>query len=456
MDHKTLFSKTAPVKLFFLAAIPGSIGMLASSLYQLIDGILVGQILEDTAFAALNLAMPFVIVNFALADLIGVGSSVPISIHLGAKNEQKANNIFTCACILIEVVGVLFGAVLFLAAPGLIKLMGADGQLAEFAVQYLRVYALCSPLTTVIYAVDNYLRICGKIKGSMFLNILMSVLCAGLEFVFLYFFKWGIWGAALGTCSGMAICAVAAFVPFFAGKMQLRFVKPRFSGQMIKQIVSCGSPAFLSNVAGRVTSVVMNMILLRMGGEDAVSVYGVLMYVDGFVLPLLYGMCDSLQPAVGYNWGAGDRRRVKAIEKCCYIAAMVLSVAAAVVIMVFPRPIAGLFISGEQTALLDAAAPALMLFGLTYVTRWFSFATQSFMAAIEKPGAASAISVATALIFPLLFIGVLWPMDLTGLWLNMPATALAAGVLSAVLLMLFFKKQKKAGKPAENTNYKSM
>ena len=106
---------------------------------------------------------------------------------------------------------------------------------------------------------------------------------------------------------------------------------------------------------------------------------------------------------------------------------------------------AGLFISGGQTALLDAAAPALMLFGLTYITRWFSFATQSFMAAIEKPGAASAISVATALIFPLIFIGVLWPFDLTGLWLNMPATSLAAGALSAVLLVLFFKKQKKTG-----------
>ena len=445
MDHKTLFSKTKPVRLFFMAAIPGSVGMLASSLYQLMDGILVGQLLEDSAFAALNLAMPFVIVNFALADLIGVGSSVPISIHLGAKNEKKANNIFTCACIMIEAVGVLFGAALYFAAPALIGLMGAEGELATFAVQYLRVYALSSPLTTIIYAVDNYLRICGKIKGSMFLNIIMSALCAGLEFVFLYFFKWGIWGAALGTCCGMAVCAVIAFWPFFRSKMQLRFTKPQFSMQMIKQIMACGSPAFLNNVAGRVTSVIMNAILLRMGGADAVSIYGVLMYVDGFVLPLLYGMCDSLQPAVGYNWGAGDRHRVKAIEKCCYTAALVLSVTSAAVIMIFPKPIAGLFISGGQTALLDAAAPALMLFGLTYITRWFSFATQSFMAAIEKPGAASAISVATALIFPLIFIGVLWPLDLTGLWLNMPATALAAGVLSAVLLVLFLKKQKKTG-----------
>ena len=91
MDHNTLFAKTPPGKLFVLAALPGAIGMLASALYQLIDGILVGQVLGDTAFAAINLAMPFVIINFALADLIGVGSAVPISVRLGQKEEKAAN-----------------------------------------------------------------------------------------------------------------------------------------------------------------------------------------------------------------------------------------------------------------------------------------------------------------------------------------------------------------------------
>lgn len=101
MDSKVLFSRTPPIKLFFIASIPGAISMLASALYQLIDGVFVGQFLGETAFAALNLAMPFVIINFALADLIGVGASVPISICLGRKQEKEANNIFTCACLMI-------------------------------------------------------------------------------------------------------------------------------------------------------------------------------------------------------------------------------------------------------------------------------------------------------------------------------------------------------------------
>ena len=138
MDHNTLFAQTPPGKLFLIAALPGAIGMLASALYQLIDGILVGQVLGDTAFAAINLAMPFVIINFALADLIGVGSAVPISVRLGQREEGAANNIFTCACLMIVGTGALIGAALFFAAPLLFQLLGAEPELAALAVQYLR------------------------------------------------------------------------------------------------------------------------------------------------------------------------------------------------------------------------------------------------------------------------------------------------------------------------------
>ena len=306
MESTALFAKTPPLKLFAIAALPGSVSMLASALYQLLDGAFVGRLLGETAFAALNLAMPFVIINFSLADLIGVGSSVHISVCLGRKNEREAYNIFTCACLMIVGAGVLVGGILFAAAPLLIGFMGAEGDFAAMAIQYMRVYALCSPLTTIIFAVDNYLRICGYVRGSMWLNILMSALCAILEFLFLGVFHWGIWAAALATCSAMMLCAVIAFLPFLRKKAMLRFCRPQFRIKMIRQIIACGSPNFLNNIAGRITSILINRILVRLGGETAVSVYGVLMYVDGFVQPIMYGLCDSLQPAVGYNWGAGE------------------------------------------------------------------------------------------------------------------------------------------------------
>lgn len=433
-NSTALFSKTPPLKLFFLASIPGAISMLASALYQTIDGVFVGQFLGATAFAALNLAMPFVIINFALADLVGFGSAVPISIFLGKKQQQEANNIFTCACLMIVASGVLVGVFLYAAAPALMQLMGAQGQFAELAVQYLRVYAICSPVTTIVFAADNYLRICGYIRGSMFLNILMSVLSALLEFLFLGVFRWGIWGAALATCLGMFICALIAFIPFFRGSTLLRFCRPHFHVKMIRQIIACGSPNFLNNIAGRVTSILMNAILVRLGGETAVSVYGVLMFAEGFIQPLLYGMCDSLQPAVGYNWGAQKFSRVRAIEKCCFTASAVVSFAAVGVIAFFPGPITNLFMPDAGGEALRLSVWALQLFSLTYVTRWFSFAMQSYMLAIEKPLPASIISVSTVLVFPVILIVLLWPLGLTGIWLNFAATALLSGILSFIIL----------------------
>ena len=434
MNSTVLFSKTPPLKLFFPASIPGAISMLASALYQTLDGVFVGQFLGSTAFAALNLAMPFVIINFSLADLIGVGSAVPISVCLGKKQEQEANGIFSCACLLIVGTGLLVGGILFGTAPLLINLMGAQGEFAALAIQYLRVYALCSPFTTIVFAMDNYLRICGYIRGSMFLNILMSVLIAAMEFIFLGVLGWGIWAAALATCLGMFLCAIIAFIPFLRKKALLRFCRPHFSKKLLRQIISCGSPNFLNNIAGRITSIMMNRILLQMGGENAVSVYGVLMFADGFIQPLLYGMCDSLQPAVGYNLGAQKFSRVRSIEKCCFTASGVVSLCAVVVLALFPEQITKLFVADAGKEILYISVGALRLFSLTYITRWFSFATQSFMLAIEKPLPASIISVATALVFPALLIGVLWPLGLTGIWLNFAGTAVLAAILSLIIL----------------------
>lgn len=442
MNSHILFSKTPPARLFFMAAIPGAISMLAASLYGLLDGIFVGRILGETAFAALNLAFPFVVINFSLADLIGVGSSVPISIALGRKAEQEANNIFTCACLMIVATGTLIGAALYLSAPALIRMMGAHGLLAEYAVQYMRVYALCSPVTTIVFAMDNYLRICGRIRGSMFLNIFMSVLSAVLEFVFLFVFRWGVWGAALATCCGMFLCALIALYPFLTGQTLLRFCRPHFQLKLVRQIFACGAPNFLNNIAGRITSILLNMVLLWMGGESAVSVYGILLYAGDFIQPILYGVCDSLQPAVGYNWGAGNNGRVKAIERYCFTASAVVSVGSAAVLFLFPGEVAGLFIQSNDAAFAGMAAQAMRLFSLTYVTRWFSFAAQSYMVAVEKPLVASLISVSTALVFPVLLIVVLWPLKLTGIWINFAATALLAAILAAAVLIRFQKEWK--------------
>ena len=218
---------------------------------------------------------------------------------------------------------------------------------------------------------------------------------------------------------------------------------------MIREIVACGSPNFLNNIAGRITSILMNFLLVRLGtsagigGETAVSIYGILMYVEGFIQPLLYGTCDSLQPAIGCNWGAKKYSRVKAIEKYCFTGSAVISLLAVVVILLFLAEIASLFMKEMDAASTGEAVAALRLFAFTYVTRWFSFATQSYMLAVEKPLQASIISVSTALVFPVLLIAALWTLGLQGIWLNFAGTSVLAGILSLWILLRFRRKMQK-------------
>lgn len=441
-----LFVKTKTRKLFFRAAIPGAIGMLASAMYQTLDGVYVGKFLGATAFASVNLAMPFVIINFAIADLIGVGSSVPISISLGEGKKDTADRIFSLSCVLIVFFGILMGLFMYILAPFFMKMMGADGEFASQAVMYLRTYAVMSPVSTMVFASDNYLRICGKIHTSMCLNIFLSVFCAVVELLFLGVFGFGIWAAAFASCLGMAITASISLLQFRKGRLALSFVRPVFSFSIVKKIFACGLPSFLNNIAGRLTSIVMNMILVRLGGQNAVSVYGVLMYADGIILPIMYGSCDSLQPAVGYNWGAGYPSRVRGIEKFCFSTSFLLCMLAFLACSFIPGFIVSSFISGEIP---PYAVGAVTIFAFTYLTRWISFSTQSFMLALEKSLYATIISISMAFIFPMILLFSLEWMGLDGIWLNFPLTSLLGAILSAVILLRVRKDIMKEDNPIE-------
>ena len=434
-NAEKLFIGTKPVHLFFKAAIPGALGMLASSLYYLLEGILVGRILGPEPFAAVNLAMPFVIINFAVSDMIGVGSSVPIAISLGRGNKKEADSIFSAAIVMIFVSGIITGGLLFISAPSLFRMMGADENLIPYAVDYLRTYACFSPFTTMVFAMDNYLRICGKIKGSLIMNIAMAACSVVFEVFFLIILKGGIASAALGTCVGMSTAALTVLSIFISGKLDLRFKKPVFHFKLIKTIVSCGLPTFLSNVSGRIISILMNVILLSLGGADAVSVYGIIMAVDGLVMPLLYGTCDSLQPSVGYNWGARRFDRVVAIERCCFTAGAVVSIVLGAVMFFFPDFAITMFVEGESSiGIHTLGISAVRLASTAYVVRWIAVCTQCFMSAISKPGFAAAISVSAAFVFPLILIIALYPIGLDGIWLNLPGTALFTAILALLIL----------------------
>ena len=443
-DPKELFGSTPITKLFFMAALPGAVGMLVSSIYGTMDGIFVGNYVGETAFAAINLAMPFVIVLFAFGDLIGVGSAVPISIALGENRDDDANNLFTCSCLLNVASGAVLGLLFWFLAPAVFELMGAEGELASLATIYLRVYAAFAPLTTIGYAFDNYLRISGRIQRSLVANITMALVGAVIEFVLLGVFGFGVGAAAFSYSLAMVSGVIIAIWPFLRGGLQLRFVRPRFSWADTVEVFRCGVSTFLENITGRLTSIIMNVVLLALGGADAVSIYGLSMFAVYFVIPLIYGMLDALQPAVGYNWGARELGRVKKLELLCFGASAVVSFAYMVVMLALPEFFVRLFMPAASGELLAEAVLALRLFAAALAIRWFVFGAQSFLINVGDAVPATVMSVCHAFVFPLALIWLLSPLGLTGMWLIEVVNAALTAVLGAFLLLRLRNKVRAA------------
>ena len=458
MKTEEMYATMKPWKLFFIVAMPGMISMFAMSVYSIFEGMFIGQVLGESAFAAVNIAFPLVLINFSLSDLIAVGASVPISIALGKKDHGTANNVFSCSVIMIFIASAIMGGIMFFAAEPLSRMMGADDVLLDTAVRYMRTCALCSPLSTIFFAMDNYLRISGFVKTSMIINIGSHLLTLGLLTFFLLVCEMDVVGSALAGSLSMSVCSFIAMIPFLRKKTLLRFVKPKFNFAMFKQIVACGSPVFLNNIAGRVTSIVMNVTLMTLGaktwgeggGTTAVAVYAILMYSSDLCWPLLYGISDSLSPAIGYNWGAENYGRVRKIVGCGYIGTATVGLISTALLFFFPGAIASLFANAADVRLLEISTGAIRLFCFAYLFRWFVVTTQGFLSAIEKPLLATVMSVSVALVFPILMLGALWTYGLDGIWFNFVGVNALAALLGIVLRITVNKEiNRRENKKAE-------
>ena len=301
---------------------------------------------------------------------------------------------------------------------------------------------------------DNYLRISGFVKTSMVINIVCNLMTLGLLTFFLLGCEMDVVGSALATSLAMSVCAIVAMIPFIAKKALLKFAKPTFSLAMIRQIAACGSPVFLNNISGRITSILMNISLMTLGaktlgtggGQTAVAVYAVLMYASDLCWPMLYGIADSLSPALGYNWGAKNYGRVKSIVKCAYIGTALIGFVSTSILFFFPDAIASWFVKAEDVRLLELSTHAIRLFCFAYIFRWFGVTTQSYFSAIEKPLQATLVSVGTAFVFPIVLLGALWRFGLDGIWFNFVGVNALTAILSAVLLLRLIKEIKEKEK----------
>ena len=439
-----IFEKLPPTKLFFRCAVPSMITMAFGALYQIADGLFVGRFIGEDALAAVNLIMPILMMVFAFSNMIATGASVRISVLLGEKNREEASRVFSLSLKVIFLLGCALGGLGFFFAEPFVRFLapGASDLAMQYGVIYIRVNAAFSPLCLVFFATDNYLRVCGREKLSMWLSITTQGFNILLDVILIVFLGQGVWAAAFTSCLAMSIGSVITLWLFRGKKMDLYYTRKSVSFVKFLKVLANGSSEFFSNISMSVMSIVYNFFLLKYGGTTGVAAFSVIMYVDSIIGMLTFGMCDSMQPAISYCYGAKLMDKVKAIFKRIIWASVILS-AAAGAFMYFTGPyVAPIFVKPEDTELLKVSIAGMQLFALSYLTGWVDMTFSSYFTALERPGRSLLTSFFGTLVAPIGFLFILTPCwGLDGVWLT-PLFSCTLSAVFTLFLALTLKAQK--------------
>ena len=437
MQDSRDFARLPLGSLIVRCALPAMVSMSAMALYSVIDGVFVGYFLGAASLAAINLVFPLFLLFSAVIDMLAAGSSVQIATRLGAGRQREASRIFSFSLIAIFFVSIAVAAIVFAGTRPLLALMGAEPVVIEQAATYLYILAAGAPIGMFFFATDNYLRICGWQNYSMALNVGVALLNIALDYLFIVPLGWGIAGAALATTLGIALGALLSFVPFLLRRTELRFVRGTIPWRQFRKLAFNGSSDFFDSTASSVMDLVVNTVLLQIGGTLTVAAFSVVMYLDSVVSMLVFGLTSSLQPALSYCHGAGLRARTSRLQKAIMATAGALSMGALVLLELAGPWALTFFIAPDDTALMELSLAALSIFALSYLVKWVDVCVSSYFTALEQPAVSLGLSLLGTLVAPLAALAILVPwLGLTGVWW-MP---LCAGVLSVAASFLSLRK----------------
>ncbi len=382
---------------FLKYAIPSAFAMLVSALYTIIDGIFVGQGVGDNALAAVNIVLPFTVMLVGIANMMAVGGGALISKNIGAKNIEKAVNIFRQVCKFLLIVTVFISLVCVIFAKPIVKMLGATEALETLAVDYLKYYAIFCIPNLVGLALNSFVRNDGKPKLAMYSIIAGAITNIILDYVFIFPFGLGIKGAAIATGLGQ-IVTVAIMLPHFIQKKGcLTFGKVKIEKEVISDLLKIGFPSFLSQISFSFIVLVHNLTLVNVMGEIGVSAYSILNYIGTNIYMVLFGLTLGVQPLISYNFGRKDKDKVLKYYKINSMASIVTTAVFVVICYVFGKQIIGIFTNDKQ--ILEIAYFAVKLGTLSYFMVGLNIGTIVFYQAIEMPKLSTLICLFRSVIF---------------------------------------------------------
>lgn len=421
--------------------LPSIAMMIFTSVYGVVDGFFVSNFVGNTPFAAVNFIMPFLMILGGIGFMFGTGGSALVAKTLGEGRNDKACELFS----MVIAVSVVTALVLTVAGIVLLRpiasLLGARGELLDNCVLYGRVVLLALPALMLQYQFQSFIVTAEKPQLGLIVTIAAGVTNMVLDAVFILVFQWGLVGAAAATAISQCIGGIVPLLYFLRPNSSLlRLTRPRFDGCALLKTCTNGSSELMSNISMSVVGMLYNVQLLRYAGENGVSAYGVLMYVNMIFLAAFIGYAVGTAPVIGYHYGAQNHDELHSLLKKSLVIIGIFSAAMLAAGKLLSRPLALLFV-GYDDVLLDLTLRGFQIFSYSFLFAGLAIYGSSFFTALNN-GPVSAIiaflrtlvfQVAAVIIFPLL-----WQTD--GIWLSVVVAEFMAAVLVAFFMVLLRKR----------------
>lgn len=437
-------SKKHPIQLsdhftysrLFRFVLPSIVMMVFTSIYGVVDGLFVSNFAGKTAFASINLIMPFLIILGAMGFMLGTGGTALVSRVLGEGDKEHANKYFSMITLFGILLGVILTVVGVLAMRPMAILLGATEAMVDDCVLYGRIVVCFLTSFMLQNMFQSFLIAAERPKFGLLITLAAGVTNMVLDALFVGVFRWGIAGAAIATGISQTVGGVVPLMYFlFSKSSPLRLRWTEFEAQPLLRSCANGSSELMSNISGSLIGMLYNAQLMRFLGEDGVATYGVLMYVQFIFVAIDIGYSIGCAPIISYHYGARNHPELRNLLtkglKVMGILGIVMTIAA----ISLSGTLANIFV-GYDATLCELTRHAFHLFSFAFLLAGFNIFLSSFFTALNNGGVSAAISFLRTLVFQAASV-ILLPMalDVDGLWWAASAAEALAFVVSIGFLL---------------------
>ena len=444
-NKATLELGTKPVgRLLVQYALPAIIAMTASSLYNMVDSIFIGQGVGALAISGLAVTFPFMNLSAAFGAGVGVGSSSYLSVKLGQKDYSTAQRILGNNVTLNVIIGLLFSVVSLLFLDPILFFFGASEQTLPYAREYMVIILLGNIITHLYFGMNAVLRAASKPREAMYTTIFTVVFNSLLDPLFIYTFDMGIRGAAIATILSQTVALVWQ-IRLFSDKSQLLHLKRgiyRLDNTIVKNILGIGISPFAMNATACLVAIFVNQRLLEYGGDLAVGAYGIANRVAFIFIMINFGVNQGMQPIAGYNYGAQNYDRLMRVLKLAMIAGTCITTSGFLVAEFIPHICVSLFTSDTELTELSVNGLRIMMAAMPIVG--YQMIVTNFFQSIGKAKISIFRSLSRQLLFLVPLVGVL-PLSfgVNGVWVAMPISDSFSALFALVMMVRYMRMFKK-------------